>query len=250
MNNNQDKLKEAIRRIMKGNAVYFAIALCLLAAAVAGISVSNTKKQVQPAESTTKSFADLVIPEVTEKKQNGTNSVEISIDEFTTVKTEEPSTVAVFDNNTPKIAEEVTEKTDIPFSSPLGFTTGKDYSMGIPVFSQTMNDYRTHNGVDFQGIKGENVKTPAEGIVTSVTKDAVWGNTVTIDHRNGVTSSISGLSDEALISVGAEVYSDTIIGVVGTIPIESADDNHIHLEMRVNGELVDPLEILGLAGEE
>ena len=248
--NNSNNYKEKFKKLLKGNTFYFAVALSLLTAAVAGISATSTKAELKAAESTTKSYADIVIPEVTTKKQNGTNSVEISIDEFTTVKAEEPSTVAVFDNNTPKLTEEVTEKTDISYSSPLGFTTGKDYSMGIPVFSQTMNDYRTHNGVDFQGIKGENVKTPAEGIVTSVTKDAVWGNTVTIDHRNGVTSSISGLSDEALISVGAEVYSDTIIGVVGTIPIESADDNHIHLEMRVNGELVDPLEILGLAGEE
>ena len=44
------------------------------------------------------------------------------------------------------------------------------------------------------------------------------------------------------------MYSDTIIGVVGEIPVEAQDDSHIHLEMRVNGELVDPLEIMGLAG--
>ena len=246
--NNSNNYKEKFKKLLKGNTFYFAVALSLLTAAVAGISATSTKAELKAAESTTKSYADIVIPEVTTKKQNSPDSVEINIDEFTTAKADEPSTAAVFDNNAPKIEEETT-KADVIFSSPLGFTLSKDYSMGIPVFSQTMNDYRTHNGVDFQGIKGENVKTPGEGIVTSVTTDAVWGNTVTIDHRNGVTSSISGLSDEALISVGADVYEGTIIGVVGTIPIESADTDHIHLEMRVNGELVDPLEILGISGE-
>lgn len=248
--NNKDNYKTKFKKILKGNTFYFAVALCLLAAAVAGISATNTSRQQKAAESTTRSYEDIVIPEVTTTKQNSTNSVEINIAEFTTAAIDEPSTAAVFDNNSQGISEEETTAANVIFSSPLGFCIGKDYSMGVPVFSRTMSDYRTHNGVDFKGVKGENVRTPGEGVVTSVTKDAVWGNTVTIDHKNGITSAVSGLADEALISVGADVYENTVIGVVGSIPIEGAEDSHIHLEMRVNGELVDPIEILGLSGEE
>lgn len=242
-----DDYKANFKKLLKSNGLYFALGLCLLAAGLVGISGVNVKTP-SVGENATGKFDSIVIPEVTTEKKNTGNSVEINIDEFTTLKADEPSTAAVFDNNSPKI-EETTEAKTVIFYSPLSLAITKDYSMGIPVFSQTMKDYRTHNGVDFTGIKGENVKTTGEGTVVSVTKDAIWGNTVTIDHKNGVTSAISGLADEALISVGTEVYTGTIIGTVGDIPIESADSAHVHLEMRVNGQLVDPLEILGLAGE-
>ena len=123
--------------------------------------------------------------------------------------------------------------------------------MGIPVFSDTMKDYRTHNGIDFKAVEGENIMTIAPGTVVSVKNDAVWGNTVTIDHGDGTVSSISGVSDNIYVNAGDTLYERTVIGTVGAIPVEDADGTHIHLEVRVNGELVDPLEILGLAeGEE
>ena len=242
-----DEFKANLKKTLKSNGLYFALGLGLLAAGLAGIS-ATTLKTPSTAEITTSRFESIVLPEVTTTDLNIGNSVEINIDEFTTLPSDEPSTAAVFDNNSPALEEETQVKTVI-FYSPLSLAITKDYSMGVPVFSQTMKDYRTHNGVDFTGIKGENVKTTGEGTVVSVTKDALWGNTVTIDHHNGITSAISGLADEALVSIGTEVYTDTIIGTVGEIPIEGADTPHVHLEMRVNGQLVDPLEILGLAGE-
>lgn len=242
-----DNIKANFKRLLKRNGLYFASGLVLLAIAIAGITATGTKTP-EVRENTTSRFESIIIPEVTTRQSTG-NSVEINIDEFTTLPSDEPSTAAVFDNNAPTL-EETTEAKTVIFYSPLSLSVTKDYSMGVPVFSQTMNDYRTHNGVDFAGIRGENVKTTGEGTVISVTKDAIWGNTVTIDHHNGITSSVSGLADEALISTGTEVYTGTIIGTVGEIPVESADNPHVHLEMRVNGQLVDPLEILGLSGEE
>lgn len=242
-----DDIKANFKRMLKSNGLYFALGLGLLVAGLIGIAAADVKAP-STAEATTSRYENIIIPEVTTRQSTG-NSVQINIDEFTTIPSDEPSTAAVFDNNSPAL-EETSETKTVIFYSPLSLAITKDYSMGIPVFSQTMKDYRTHNGVDFTGIRGENVKTTGEGTVVSVTKDAIWGNTVTIDHHNGITSAISGLADEALISTGTEVYTDTIIGTVGEIPVESKDTPHVHLEMRVNGQLVDPLEILGLAGEE
>ena len=243
-----DNIKTTFKKVLKSNGLYFALGLALLATGLTGIFTTGTKTPAAT-ENTTSRFESIVLPEVTTVRQKPGNSVEINIDEFTTLPSDEPSTAAVFDNSSPTL-EDSTEAKTVIFYSPLSLSITKDYSMGVPVFSQTMNDYRTHNGVDFTGIRGENVKTTGDGTVVSVTKDAIWGNTVTIDHHNGVVSAISGLADEALISTGTEVYTGTIIGTVGEIPVESADNPHVHLEMRVNGQLVDPLEILGLAGEE
>ncbi len=246
-----DENKKSIKKMLKSNALYLALGLCLLGAGVVGISAANSVTPSTVSENTTVKQENISIEEKNTEKDVSDFKVEINIDEFTTSEAPEPSTAAVFDNNAEKLSEEETteEKTEIVFSSPLGSTIGKDYSMGIPVFSETMKDYRTHNGVDFLGIKGENVKTVAPGTVISVKHDAVYGNTVTVDHGSGITSSISGLADEALVTVGTTLYSDTIIGVVGTVPVESSDESHVHLEMRINGELTDPLEMMGLSGE-
>ncbi len=243
-----DDNKKSFKKMLKSNGLYFAIALCLLAAGSIGYSSVNKNSPSLSGDSIT--FPELTTVNSSEKSNTpkGDNKVEINIDEFTVPPAEEPSTAAVFENNTPEKETEAEEP--VIFYSPISLSIGADYSMGIPVFSETMKDYRTHNGVDFKGVKGDSVKTTGRGTVVSVEKDAVWGNTVTIDHGNGIVSSISGLADEALVSVGAVLSDQTVIGVVGDIPIEGAEDAHIHLEMRLNGELVDPLEIMGLAGEE
>ncbi len=245
-----DDSKKSFKKMLKSNALYFALGLCLLGAGVVGFTSAGNKTPSLVTEITTKKQESITIAEKITEAPAEKYEVKINIDEFTTAKYEEPSTAAVFDNNAKKLEEETTEAEEVYFSAPLSNAMGMDYSMGIPVFSKTLGDYRTHNGVDFKGVKGDSVKTVGEGTVVSVETNAVWGNTVTVDHGNGIMSSISGLGDEALISAGAKVYSDTIIGVVGTVPVEGDEDSHIHLEMRVNGELIDPLEILGLMGEE
>ena len=153
-----DDYKAKFRKVLKSNAIYFVLGFCLLAAGIAGISVTSVKSpSVQ--ETTTGKYDNIVIPEVTTEKEQKNDPLEIDIEEFTTKKEEEHSTEAVFENKAPKVEEETTKEKPVIFYSPLSLSVSKDYSMGIPVFSQTMKDYRTHNGVDFIGIKGENVKT-------------------------------------------------------------------------------------------
>lgn len=241
-----DDNKKNFKKMLKQGGIYLALGIVVLAAGVAGFSSSGNIVPGKTEEATKDKYEYITLPEITTNKSEEYTGMKINIEEFTTAEYTEPSTAAVFDSDSEKI-DTADEEEEIYFSAPLKNATGKLYSTGVPVFSKTLGDYRTHNGVDFNGVKGESVKTVAEGTVISVEANAVWGNTVKIDHGNGIESTVSGLGDEALISTGAKVYSDTIIGVVGSVPVEGEDDSHIHLEMRVNGELVDPLEILGLA---
>lgn len=243
-----DNNKKNLKKMLKSNALYFSLGLCFLAVGVIGFSVSS-KTPSGLAEGTTNKYEYVTQGEKATKKEKESYEIKINIDEFTTLPFEELPTEAVFENGASELNEE-NEGASVIFSVPLTSGMGKDYSRGIPVFSQTMNDYRTHNGVDFFGVKGESVKTVAEGTVVCVEKDTLWGNKVFVEHPDGITSCISGLADEALISVGTRVYPDTVIGVVGEIPVEKNDKSHIHLEMRENGKLIDPVEKLGLEGEE
>ncbi len=253
-----DDNKKNFKKTIKRNGVYIALSLCVLGAGIAGFSSADNKTPSLSDVQITKPAETVTIAEKVKDYPAEQYEIKINIDEFTTVKPEEPDTAAVFDNSAKSIdevqnenaGEETAQNEEKFFTAPLSGGIGMDFSMGIPVFSETLQDYRTHNGVDFKGVKGDSVKTVSEGTVTSVQKNAVWGNTVTIDHGDGIVSSISGLADEALISTGAKVYDGTIIGIIGEIPVEKEEDSHIHLEMRVNGKLADPMEILGLYEED
>lgn len=242
-----DDNKKSFKKMLKSNIFYVSLGICLLAAGAVGLSAMNTTPPSLVSENTTKQKESVTYYVRMPDDEPTVGEIEIDIDEFTIPFSEEISTAQVFDNNASELENNEEEINDMVFGTPLSKGIAADYSMGRPVFSQTMKDYRTHNGVDFQGLSGESVKTIGEGTVVSVKKDELWGNTVTIDHGSGIVSSVSGLADEGLIAQGTTVYSETIIGVVGEAPIEKEEPPHIHLEVRVNGSLVDPLEILGLS---
>lgn len=251
-----DENRKSLKTMLKGRALYLALGVAVLAAGLVSYTTLHTPRvndlrsataASQPEKSTYVHINERIVPELT-----GAPPVEDVTD--ATLETAAPpeETAAVFDDAAdPVETEAATQKPEISFSLPLSTAMGKDYSMGVPVFSDTMHDWRTHNGVDFTGAQGEGVRAVAPGKVTKVTNDTLYGNTVTVDHGGGVVSVISGLADAGLIAEGTDVTDDTVIGVVGDLPVEHADGSHIHLEIRVDGVLQDPLEVMGYTqGEE
>lgn len=111
------------------------------------------------------------------------------------------------------------------------------------VYSETMQDYRVHSGVDIACEEGAEVVCFADGVVASVTEDYFNGVTVAVTHDQGVVSYYMNLSPElaAGISAGAEVLAGQPIGNVGNSSrLEAADPAHLHFEMTVNGTPVNP----------
>ena len=75
----------------------------------------------------------------------------------------------------------------------------------------------------------------------------MMGTCVSIDHGNDVVTIYKNL-DEALpetIAAGKTVKAGDAIGVVGESALEElAEEPHLHFEMMVSGEPVDPLSYL------
>lgn len=245
-----DDNKKSAADILKSRALYVTLSVCVLAAGVVGVSaMKNTKDirkmpaQTTAAETTEQTTAPVIITQPV--------TAPPVMPEITTVPVVNTTEEAqpVFDNDIKETAAAEQEKPPADFRTPLSVSIGKDYSMGIPVFSSTMADYRTHNGVDFLGAEGDDVASVGEGDVISVKKDAVWGNCVTVDHGDGVVSTLCGLADDdKLVAEGTHVYTGTVLGRVGEVPVEAAENSHIHLEVRYNDVLMDPLTLLGLDG--
>ena len=119
------------------------------------------------------------------------------------------------------------------------------YSMSSLVYSNTLDQYMTHPGVDIAAKKSTEVKAIADGTVTKVYNDDRYGCTVCILHDDGVTSIYSNLDKHGLAEAGDQVCQGDKIGSVGDSALfESLDEAHLHFEMTKDSNCVDPGEFI------
>ena len=145
----------------------------------------------------------------------------------------------------PTETETETETPQTPkYLMPMGSFIVKDYSGDTVVYSNTMQDWRVHTGVDFGDSRGQSVLAIADGMVTDVREDVLWGVVLTIDHGDGITARYCGLEKDSTPEVDTQVEQGVVIGKLGEIPVESKDGPHLHLEIRRNGDRIDPWKLL------
>jgi murein DD-endopeptidase MepM/ murein hydrolase activator NlpD len=98
-----------------------------------------------------------------------------------------------------------------------------------------------HKGLDFAVGYGTKVPAVIAGTVTKVRYSYELGNYVSVDAGHGMETVYAHLSSVS-VSVGDKISLGQIIGKVGSTGLSSG--NHLHLEIRMYGEAVDPLPIL------
>ena len=133
------------------------------------------------------------------------------------------------------------------FIMPVGGKVSASFSADMPVFSITMNDYRTHMGIDIDAPIGTEVRCCADGIVESVYDDDMSGRCVRIGHSSGYATVYRGLDPDSTASLtvgGAISCGDVIASVADGALFETAQSPHLHLEMYKDDAVVDPLEYL------
>ena len=128
---------------------------------------------------------------------------------------------------------------------PVIGTVSMEYSMDALVYNQTMGDWRTHDGMDIAAQVGEYVRAAAQGTVTDVYEDVLYGTTVVIDHGAGLVSYYANLQAQPVVKQGDEVLAGDVIGGVGeTALCESAQQAHLHFAMSLHDESVDPKDYM------
>ena len=121
----------------------------------------------------------------------------------------------------------------------------KKHDPTLAVYSQTLDDYRVHLGVDIATSLGAPVYAVADGQVEKIWEDALMGVCVAVEHGNNTVSVYKNLAVELAegITGGAAVKQGQQLGNVGDTAVEEmADEPHLHFEVFVNDERVDPLE--------
>jgi murein DD-endopeptidase MepM/ murein hydrolase activator NlpD len=123
---------------------------------------------------------------------------------------------------------------DIDESSPFGIRT-----------DPFVHEAAMHTGIDFRGDTGDPIRATAAGIVTIASASGGYGKMVEIDHGHGLATRYGHLS-EIDVAVGDTVRAGAIVGKLGSTGRSTGP--HLHYEVRVKGEAVDPQKFLD-AGE-
>lgn len=144
-------------------------------------------------------------------------------------------------NNGSKTGTAEEEKFVMPVLGKITF----DYAMDKLVYSKTLEDWRTHSGIDIAADRGTPVKVVAKGVVSEVKNDPRFGVTIIIEHSNGIKTVYSNLASAEMVHPNQKIEQGEIIGSVGDTAIfESAEQSHLHFEVLKDNVPVDPKKYL------
>lgn len=106
-------------------------------------------------------------------------------------------------------------------------------------FADRQIDEQVHLGLDLASVRQADIQAANHGIVVFVDYLGIYGNTVIIDHGQGVFSLYAHLS-RFTVAVGDPVNRGDILGFSGVSGLAGGD--HLHFSMMVNGVFVTPFE--------
>ena len=95
-----------------------------------------------------------------------------------------------------------------------------------------------HDGLDIAAASGTPVRSVGAGTVVSAGWQDGYGNTVVLDHGDGVTT-LYAHNSELVVKPGQRVSAGELISKVGSTGDSTGP--HLHLEVKVGDRKVDPL---------
>jgi peptidase M23B len=115
----------------------------------------------------------------------------------------------------------------------------------------TLDKYYLHTGIDFGGEAGSDVFAALDGTVESITTDPLlMGTTITLSHENGLKTVYTFVEAAEGLKAGDKVEKGDVIATVAeAMGQEYKDGAHLHFEVFLNGEAVDPEEYLDIDGK-
>lgn len=130
---------------------------------------------------------------------------------------------------------------ELNFAKPVDGEIVRDFAVDSLVYSDTLQEWTTHNGIDIKADKTTVVKSAEAGIVKTIKNDPRYGLTVIVEHENGFQTVYSNLLTSEFVVEGEKVEKGQSLGTVGnTAAFEIADEPHLHFEILKDSVQVDP----------
>lgn len=147
--------------------------------------------------------------------------------------------------NTTSNTDMETKKEEIKFSAPIKGEILREFASDSLVYSNTLDEWITHNGVDIKADKTSVVKASCKGKVVSIKNDPRYGLTVIVSHEGGYQTLYANLLTAEYVVEGEELEEGQTIGTVGnSAAFEISDEYHLHFEVSKDGEYLNPCSLM------
>ena len=151
--------------------------------------------------------------------------------------------IAIIASFSPAVKTTTVLASDEPIiKSTTQLVTEKGIQLPVSYLKINQNFGFFHPGIDLGGRVGETIKPIKSGVIVEAgyTRDG-YGNTILIEHENGLTSRYAHLS-KIEVKTGDKVSMDTEIGKMGLTGHTTGP--HLHLEIHEDGKAINPLTVL------
>lgn len=192
--------------------------------------VQNTENQIETTGS--------IISKTIEDAQNELNETDATNEIDGNTPDEIASTVETSPKENQK-PEEV--KKELVFEYPVEGELLREFSVEKLIYSETLDEWTIHQGLDIKADRTTVVKAAEDGTVVAIKNDPRYGLTVILEHEDGYKTVYSNLLTAEFVTEDEKVTKGQSIGTIGNSAVfEIADEPHLHFEMIKDGEYIDP----------
>lgn len=136
---------------------------------------------------------------------------------------------------------EENKNVELSFAKPVEGDVVRDFAVDNLIYSNTLQEWTTHTGIDIKADKTTVVKSAEAGTVKTIKNDPRYGLTIIIEHQNGFQTVYSNLLTSEFVVEGEKVEKGQSLGTVGnTAAFEVSDEPHLHFEILKDSAQVDP----------
>ena len=201
--------------------------------------ISQTSQSAVVIPSTTSGSVESIDKAVASASaESGDTAADVKKDD---TKKEEPKK----EDNTKKSSNTRKVTSSEKFITPVFGEISLEYAQDKLLYSKTLEEWRTHSGVDLAADRGTHVKAVADGVVSEIKNDPRFGITIIIDHKNGLKTIYANLASDEMVTANQKIKQGDVIGAVGnTAAFESLEKPHLHFEVLKGNKPVDPTTYL------
>lgn len=209
------------KKLLEKDAFYLSLFICICIIAIGGIWFTNKNVDNLLSSNTPTDNRDEI--HLTEDKKNDV-----------------VPTTTDSDQNLEKAKE--TEHNKISY---LGNQIIRSYSEKEPSYSETLEVWEIHKGIDVESNENQEVKSLTSGTVLDVYNDDEYGMSIKIQSNKENVFVYSSLSKNVKVNKGDKIEEGQCIGYAGnTSNVECLSGVHVHLEAYKNNVAINPMSLL------
>lgn len=200
---------------------------------------STIGKSIEEAEENENNTVDTK-SNVVNNENTSNNNTNVNTSKTNTSTTVTKDTTKV-DNTNSTTETKREEKKELSFQKPVEGEVSREFAKDNLIYSETLQEWVTHIGIDIKADKTTVVKAAESGTVKSIKNDPRYGITIVIEHQDGFQTVYANLLTTEFVVEGEKVEKGQSIGTVGNTAIfEIADESHLHFEILKDSVQVDP----------